>query len=40
VRHIDAVSAPRGGLILAADEVQRRVVAGVLAAMDPQAANP
>ena len=39
VRHIDPVSAPRGGLLLAADEVQRRVVTGILAAIDNSTAR-
>lgn len=38
VRNIEPVSAPRAGLLLAADEIQRRVVSGVLASLDP--ANP
>ena len=36
IRNIDPVSAPRGGLVLAADEIKRRVASGVLASLDPQ----
>jgi hypothetical protein len=40
VRNIEPVNAPRGGLTLAADEVRRRVLAGVVASLDPETARP